>query len=419
MSENLVPASERTDRDGDQRHIRLQFCGLLTRATMQSPQPMLRTVPVLSHENAITHGCNLPRVDVSPPEGDPVLRGCCEELETRRKVSGYESDCIQCLIRRNKPFFLGRTGMGHESWTACLAATNNWNTTYWPIIRRHLTYKNGVPTANTSDAMEFGRCYAAAVNASDLMVRWGARSMPHLREGGHGKAGIRGASRGGRCGGRWTDTFLKSDILLEQSGHWPRRALSEEVVQEPYRLDLNVTWLSALANRTVLIVHPFNESIQKQLGLRSATDDYVSVAAGRREAIWGDWGRTLMPSGMRLKIVVPPVSFAGADEYKNWRPALAALLARVDAAGPFDVALLSCGGLGMPLGAYLRRTGRSSIYIGGSLQIWFGIIGNRWRGWKKSNPFLRKTLNNSNWVSPLPSERPPGYKTEENSAYWR
>lgn len=229
----------------------------------------------------------------------------------------------------------------------------------------------------------------------------GPRSVPQLRA----VKGAKGAARGGRCGGRWTDTFLKSDILLEQSGHWPHRSLSEEVVQEPYRLDLNVTWLSALANRTVLVVHPFNASIHAQL-------------ARGADAIWGAWAPRLMPRGMVLKIVVPPVSFAGADEFRDWRAALDALIRRVDAAGPFDVALLSCGGLGMPLGAYLRGTGRSSIYIGGSLQIWFGIIGNRWRGWQKHNRFLQMIMNNSNWVSPLPSERPPGYKTEENSAYW-
>ena len=394
---------------------------------------------VLTPKTALTHGCQLLRQATPSVTEDPVTRGCCAKLHERRHAHsypGYESRCIECLLRKRRTFFIGRTGMGHESWTACLAVTNNSNTTYWPLIRRHLTFKNGVPTANTADAMEFGRCYAAAVNASDLMVRWGARSMPKLREGGHGKAGLRGVSRGGRCGGRWTDTFLKSDILLEQSGHWPHRSFSEEVVQEPYRLDLNVTWLRALANRTVLVVHPFNASIYSQLGLvREGSGDSVRGRAsgtssepadnrvrvptpGRPEAIWGDWGSTLFPLGMRLKVVVPPVSFAGGDEYKNWRPALAALLERVDAAGHFDVALLSCGGLGMPLGAYLRSTGRSSIYIGGSLQIWFGIIGNRWRGWQRSNPFLRKVLNNSAWVSPLPSERPPGYKAEENSAYW-
>ena len=164
--------------------------------------------------------------------------------------------------------------------------------------------------------MEFGRCYAAAVNASDLMVRWGARSVPNLREGTHGRAGVKGIQKGGRCGGRWTDTFLKSDILLAQSGHWPHRCFADEVVQEPYRLDLNVTWLRALANRTVLLVHPFNASIRAQL------------ARGPR-AIWGNWSDTLFPPSMKLKIVVPPVSFAGQDEFKDWRSALVALIKRV------------------------------------------------------------------------------------------
>lgn len=358
-------------------------------------------VPVLAPATVRTESCeNL--VAQRDVEHDPVTRHCCTQLHEHHHDQSpeYESACLECLLRRRRPFLIGRTGMGHESWTACLAVTNNSNTTYWPIIRRHLAYKNGVPTASTADAIEYGRCYAAAVNSSDLMVRWGARVVDHLR------TRNKGSARGGRCGGRWTDTFLKSDILLEQSGHWPHRSLSEEIVQEPYRVDKNVTWLRALANRTVLVVHPFNQSIRAQLARGPA-------------AIWGEWADTVMPRGMRLKIVVPPVSFAGADEFRDWRAALAELMRRVDEAGSFDVALLSCGGLGMPLAAYLRSTGRSSVYVGGSLQIWFGIVGNRWRGFQKRMPWLRSLMNNSNWVAPLPSERPPGYKTEENSAYWR
>ena len=61
----------------------------------------------------------------------------------------------------------------------------------------------------------------------------------------------------------------------------------------------------------------------------------------------------------------------------------------------------------------------ASIYIGGALQLLFGIVGNRWRGFQKHNPVLSRLMNNSNWVAPLKSERPPGYKTEESAAYWR
>ena len=361
---------------------------------------------VLSPTSVLHGRCGAPRTDIPSVAADPVTRGCCEQLhELRRTNDGYESRCISCLIRQRRTFFIGRTGMGHESWTACLAVTNNSNTTYWPLVRSHLTYKNGVPTENVSDAMEFGRCYAAAVNASDLMVRWGARSVPELRQGGRSKTAAKGLVRGGRCGGRWADTFLKSDIILEQSGHWPHRCLGELVVQEPYRLDLNVTWLESLAGRTVLVVIPFKDSVTRQL-------------AKGGEAIWGEWAKRLLPPTIHFKIVVPPVSFAGALEFSNWRGALASLIQRVDAAGAFDVALLACGGLGMPLGAYLRETGRSSIYIGGALQLWFGIIGNRWRAFQKRDSVLARLMNNSNWVAPLASERPVGYKTEESSAYW-
>ena len=367
---------------------------------MESPVARVLTPTTVFHSR-----CSRP-VALPSVADDPLVAGCCDQLhEQRQSRDGYESRCITCLVDRGRPFFIGRTGMGHESWTACLAATNNTNTTYWPLIRSHLTFKNGVPTSSTADAIDFGNCYAAAVNASDLMVRWGARSVAQLRQGGHSKTSVKGLIKGGRCGGRWADTFLKSDILLAQSGHWPHRSFAEEVVQEPYRLDLNVTWLTAFAGKTVLLVHPFNASIRSQL------------ARGAR-SIWGEWADRLLPPSINFKIVVPPVSFAGALEFKGWRAALDALIRRVDAAGPFDVALLACGGLGMPLGAYLRDTGRSSIYVGGSLQLWFGIVGNRWRAFQKRDSVLARLMNNSNWVAPLPSERPPGYKTEESSAYW-
>ena len=381
------------------------YASRLTRRAGEAVRSMADAARVLTPANALTARCSRP-VSFPAVADDPLVARCCGQLHAQRhSVDGYESRCIECLLSRREPFFIGRTGMGHESWTACLAVTNNTNTSYWPLIRKYLAFKNGVPTASTSDAVDFGNCYAAAVNASDLMVRWGARVVKDLRVGGHSRASVKGLVKGGKCGGRWADTFLKSDILLAQSGHWPHRSFSEEVVQEPYRLDLNVTWLSALAGKTVLIVHPFNASITSQL-------------ARGGKAIWGEWADRLLPPSIRFKIVVPPVSFAGGDEFKGWRAALDALLRRVDAAGPFDVALLACGGLGMPLGAYLRDTGRSSIYIGGALQIWFGIVGNRWRGFQKKNSMLAKLMNNSNWVAPLPSERPPGYKTEESSAYW-
>ena len=44
----------------------------------------------------------------------------------------------------------------------------------------------------------------------------------------------------------------------------------------------------------------------------------------------------------------------------------------------FDVALLGCGGYGLPLCNYIRHTlGKSAIYVGGGLQLLFGVMGSR------------------------------------------
>ncbi len=45
----------------------------------------------------------------------------------------------------------------------------------------------------------------------------------------------------------------------------------------------------------------------------------------------------------------------------------------------FDVALVSCGGYGLPICNYIKeQMNKSSIYVGGGLQLLFGVIGNRW-----------------------------------------
>lgn len=175
------------------------------------------------------------------------------------------------------------------------------------------------------------------------------------------------------------------------------------VVSEPWLDDR--PWLSALANRTVLVVHPFNNSIKAQL------------AKGSR-ALWGKAAERVMPTSTRFKLLRPPVNFLNGNEFKRWRPAYDELVRRVDAAGDFDVAMVSCGGLGMLLCHYLRETNRSCIYMGGSLQIWFGILGLRWVGFARKDARLAAVIKNPSWVHPLKSEFPPSYTRLERGAYY-
>lgn len=67
----------------------------------------------------------------------------------------------------------------------------------------------------------------------------------------------------------------------------------------------------------------------------------------------------------------------------------------------FDIALLACGSYANPLLHHIKKMGRQGIYMGGILQIYFGVMGNRWL---QNNPVaehVRKSLVMSNLIRPI------------------
>ena len=120
-----------------------------------------------------------------------------------------------------------------------------------------------------------------------------------------------------------------------------------------------------------------------------------------------------MPEGIRFKMVAAPQNLAKAHESTDWHDALSTLIQRVDAARPFDLAMIACGGLGMPLGAYLRATNASAMYNGGDLQMWFGVYGKRWFGLGKMNLSFVGA-----WTRPSARETPAGATAVEGGTYW-
>lgn len=80
----------------------------------------------------------------------------------------------------------------------------------------------------------------------------------------------------------------------------------------------------------------------------------------------------------------------------------------------FDIALVSCGGFGMLISEYIfSELGKSSIYIGGALQLFFGIMGSRW----KHSPKITSYINNY-WTMPLNEDKPKNPQLCEGSCYW-
>jgi hypothetical protein len=81
------------------------------------------------------------------------------------------------------------------------------------------------------------------------------------------------------------------------------------------------------------------------------------------------------------------------------------------AAMQFDIALIAAGGFGHPLLSVLADSGKSAIYVGGILQVVFGIEGARF----DSNKAI---IRNSYWCRPSADEKPTGFQNVEGGCYW-
>lgn len=81
----------------------------------------------------------------------------------------------------------------------------------------------------------------------------------------------------------------------------------------------------------------------------------------------------------------------------------------------FDVALCSCGGYGNLVVNYIYNMGKSAIYVGGVLQMYFGVYGERWLRERKE---VMRMYMNKYWTRPKMLEKPKGFEQVEGSAYW-
>lgn len=156
-------------------------------------------------------------------------------------------------------------------------------------------------------------------------------------------------------------------------------------------IDLEQPWTAALEGKKVLVIHPFETSIQ---------ENYKNITQ-------------IYPSGLIPQfdlITLPAVqSIAGTKtKYNTWFDALEDMERKIDNID-FDIALIGAGAYGLPLAAYVKKIGKKAVHVGGALQLYFGIKGKAWN---------KLGIYNDNWTSPLASERPEGFKKVEAGRYW-
>lgn len=159
-------------------------------------------------------------------------------------------------------------------------------------------------------------------------------------------------------------------------------------------------WTSALKGKSVLVVHPYEETIKRQYK--------------RREHIHSN--SDLLPKFQLQTLRTPITRFSPSDpEFSNgpsWFDRLESLKREVSMLD-FDVAIVGAGAYGMPISAHVKSMGRVGINLGGASQLLFGIWGSRWDSY---GPYSQ--LRNEYWVRPGPDETPRNAGDIDNRAYW-
>ncbi len=152
-------------------------------------------------------------------------------------------------------------------------------------------------------------------------------------------------------------------------------------------------WTSALEGKKVLVVHPFEKSIQ---------NNYKN-----KDKLFTN--KKFMPNFKLVTLkAVQTIADNRETQYKDWFEALEYMKKSIQKTD-FDIALIGAGAYGFPLGAYVKKLGKQALHVGGMLQLYFGIRGKYYDQFKYHNEY---------WTRPLEEEKPKGFEKVEAGRYW-
>lgn len=143
---------------------------------------------------------------------------------------------------------------------------------------------------------------------------------------------------------------------------------------------IKTKWTAVLEGLKVLVIHPFADTIEYQY-------------KHNREYLFPN-DNILPKFDLRTVKAVQTIAGLSDDRFMTWFEALEYMFEE-SLKDDFDVALIGCGAYGLPLGALLKKYGRTAVHMGGCLQLLFGIRGGRWD--TKSD---MRNVYNQYWVRP-------------------
>jgi hypothetical protein len=153
-----------------------------------------------------------------------------------------------------------------------------------------------------------------------------------------------------------------------------------------------------MKGKRILLITPFIDSITEKINIREKIYDGVD----------------LFPD-CSFVFLKPPQTHANNDSREFYVELEEFLQKLENIKDTFDIAFVSAGGYGNLICSAIYDMGRSAIYGGGTLQMFFGVLGQRWL---KERPDVLKIFMNSHWSRPKESEKPKDCKNIEGGCYW-
>lgn len=277
-------------------------------------------------------------------------------MRVEKRLSPEDSNLsIQNLIQTNSNFFVTRVGLGGETAVSALVLNGqipNQQVLSWFFVNAGFYGSN--------DFMTYARLYKESCNNSTLHAYWNFQGFVEVE-----------------------------DFLVPE----------EKILLEPGSLEsfrFESPWTKEFLGKKILIVSPFKSTIDNQLLVK--------------DKIWQN--KDVLPEAEYITYKSVQ-SIGGRGPHKDWYESFQLMcgdISNID----FDIALLGCGSYGMPLGNYIKTTlKKSAIYVGGGLQLYFGIKGKRW----DNSPDITKFYNEY-WTRPSQDETPESGKYVEGGCYW-
>jgi hypothetical protein len=137
-----------------------------------------------------------------------------------------------------------------------------------------------------------------------------------------------------------------------------------------------------LVGRRVLVVSPFSKSIE--INFKNRFSFFANYE-------YPDFN---------LQTYNAPITYAGLPNefypHEDWFETLYHMKEDIQKLD-FDVAFLSCGSYALPLGNFIKEDlHRHAIYVGGILQLLFGVMGRRYE-----NEFFLRQINREKFILPV------------------